>query len=256
MGAFFQFPSPICVPGDGAGYDAIETSLCAARFEPATAADTVMFVAELWRYPVKSMAGESLTEAEITPLGVHGDRTAIVVRGDRIVTARTHPHLLGLHGTLGPDGEPLVDGQSWDAPAVATLVEAAAGAGARIIRHLGAERFDVLPLLVATDGAIEALGVDRRRLRPNILIGGVAGLAERDWEGKRLRIGDVVIQIRDLRQRCVMTTFDPDTQQQDRSVLARIVREFDGTMALNCSVIRSGVMHQGDEVVLIPSGAG
>jgi hypothetical protein len=28
-----------------------------------------------------------------------------------MVTSRTHPMLLGLHATLGDDGEPLVDGE-------------------------------------------------------------------------------------------------------------------------------------------------
>jgi len=45
------------------------------------------------------------------------------------------------------------------------------------VRDDGVERFDVLPLLVATDGAIRALATDRRRLRPNIVIAGVEGLA-------------------------------------------------------------------------------
>src|SRR5439155_1323636 len=91
----------------------------------------------------------------------------------------------------------------------------------------GAElwRYPVLPLLVATDGAIAALGVDRRRLRPNILVEGVEGLAERAWPGRRLRIGDALIAVEKLRGRCVMTTFDPDTQAQDLSVLKRIVAE-------------------------------
>jgi uncharacterized protein len=83
------------------------------------------------------------------------------------------------------------------------------------VRWDGLERFDVLPLLVATDGAIAALGVDGRRLRPNIVVSGVIGLAERDWTGRRLRIGDVLIELIKLRGRCVMTTYDPDTQVQD-----------------------------------------
>jgi uncharacterized protein YcbX len=48
---------------------------------------------------------------------------------------------------------------------------------------------------VATDGAIQALGVDGWRLRPNIVVGGVDGLAEREWPGRRLRIGEVVIAV-------------------------------------------------------------
>ena len=89
------------------------------------------------------------------------------------------------------------------------------------MRYEGAERFDVLPLLVATDGAIAAFGYDGRRLRPNIVVGGVEGLTESDWPGACLRIGDVRIGVQDLRQRCIMTSFDPDTQVQDRDDHAR-----------------------------------
>ena len=53
------------------------------------------------------------------------------------------------------------------------------------------DRFDILPLLVATDGMLAAVGYDRRRFRPNLVIGGVPGLSERQWEGARLRIGPV-----------------------------------------------------------------
>ena len=49
-------------------------------------------------------------------------------------------------------------------------------------------------LLVATDGAIAQQGIDARRLRPNIIVGGVEGLAERTWPGRCLCIGDVVIE--------------------------------------------------------------
>jgi len=83
-------------------------------------------------------------------------------------------------------------------------------------------------------------GRDGRRLRPNIVVGGVDGLAERTWEGKRLRIGKVLIGIEDLRMRCVMTTVDPDTLKQDHGVLREIVQKFDGKLALNCWVIQGG----------------
>ena len=61
------------------------------------------------------------------------------------------------------------------------------------MRATGPERFDILPLLVATDGAIAAFGHDARRLRPNVVIGGVEGLAERAWEGAVIGVGDAVI---------------------------------------------------------------
>jgi uncharacterized protein YcbX len=208
-------------------------------------------IAELWRYPVKSMGGEPLERADLGEDGIAGDRAVAVFDADgNLLTARTRPGLLAHRAAIGPDGEPLVDGRPWRDPAVARDVEAAAGPGAHLRRVSGPERFDVLPLLVATDGAIASLGYDRRRFRPNLLVGGVPGLEERTWEGRVLRAGPCLVAARELRGRCVMTTFDPDTQAQDLNVLRRIVREMDGTLALDCSVVRGGTLRVGDPVEL------
>ena len=204
-----------------------------------------MHVAHLWRYPVKSMGGEELTTAVVTGDGIAGDRLVQVVSpSGRYITSRTHPKLLLHRATFDESGQTLVDGEAWDSPSVAQRV------GARLVRYEGPERFDVLPLLVATDGAIQDFGRDYRRLRPNILIGGVEGLAEREWEGKSLTIGDCIIAIDSLRMRCVMTTYDPDTAAQDISVLHDIVRRYGGEIALNCGVVRGGTIRVGDAVTL------
>ena len=210
-----------------------------------------MQIAEIWRYPVKSMAGERLQAATLTPLGIEGDRVVHVedARG-RFITSRTHPRLLGHHATLDPLGQPLVDGQLWNGPAAAAKVVDIVGKGARLVHDASGRGFDILPLLVATDGSIKEFGHDHRRLRPNLVISGVEGLAERTWEGKRLHIGDVIIGIEDLRGRCVMTTYDPDTLKQNQAVLREIVRKFAGKLALNCYVIQGGKISVGDTVEL------
>ena len=212
-----------------------------------------MYIQELWRYPVKSLAGEQIQEVELTLHGMLGDRVVHVRDAHgRVVTSRTKPHLLGLHGTWDAiHREPLIDGRPWQSPTAAEAVRRAAGARAHLVRHDGLERFDVLPLLVATDGAIAQLGVDRRRLRPNIVLAGVDGLAERQWPGRRLRLGEAIIEVAQVRGRCVMTTYDPDTQEQDLSVLRRLVEEFDGRMALDCAVIQGGRLTVGAPVALL-----
>ncbi len=212
-----------------------------------------MKVAELWRYPVKSMRGEQLQEAEVLKTGIRGDREIVVVSKtrQRVITSRTHHRLLGLQGGISSQThQATINGIRWDSPDALPLVEAAIGEEPLLVQVLGPERFDVLPLLVATDGALCALGVDRRRLRPNIFIEGVEGLAERQWEAKQIRIGEVTIYAAQLRARCVMTTYDPDTLVQDRNVLFRIAKEFDGTMALDCSVVTPGTIRVGDEVTV------
>ena len=211
-----------------------------------------MWVSELWRYPVKSMAGEKLEHAEIGPLGIPGDREVVVVDGTgHIVDARSRQRLLRHRATPGPGGRPLVDGWDWEDREVANWIRAAAGPSARLLRMDGPERFDIMPLLVLTDGAIQALGVDHRCLRPNLVIGGATGLAEREWEGRYLAIGNAVVGLVDLRGRCVMTTWDPETGVQDISVLKRIAREFDGTFALNAWAARPGSIRVGDPVTLL-----
>jgi uncharacterized protein len=215
-------------------------------------AKMAMKVAAIWRYPVKSMAGERLTTVEITSTGLVGDRLVQVYDAQgRIVTARRFPRLLRLRATLGPNGEPLVDGLPWDSREVAARVEAAVAPGAWLERFDGPERFDILPLLVCTDGAVSMFGRDVRRLRPNILIGGVHEAAERSWTGATLRLPRADIALVDLRGRCVMTTYDPDTGEQDPGVLRDIVRRFGGRLCLNAHVIRSGRLEEGDPVELL-----
>ena len=170
---------------------------------------------------------------------------------DLIVTSRTTPALLGLRGTTSATSEPLVDGAPWTAPEVAKAIEAIAGPGARLARDDGPHRFDVLPLLVATDGAINALGLDRRRFRPNILVAGVDGLAERTWPGRRARVGAAIVAFDKLRGRCVMTTYDPDTLEPDPAVLRRIVQEMGGRLALDSYVVQAGRVSVGDPVELL-----
>jgi uncharacterized protein len=208
-------------------------------------------VGALWRYPVKTLAGEPLDAAELTTNGIVGDRVVHVRGPEGVRTSRRHHNLLGLHATLGPDGEPLVDGLPWNSPEVLGRVRAAAGADAMLARYDGPERFDVLPLLVATDGAVAAFGRDVRRLRPNIVIDGVDGLDEFAWAGAELHIGDAIVALDSRRGRCPMTTVDPDTLDVDREVLKDIIRRFEGKLALNADVVRPGTIRVGEPVTLV-----
>jgi uncharacterized protein YcbX len=213
-----------------------------------------MHIAELWRYPVKSMRGERLESVHVGIDGVLGDRLVHVREASgRVVTSRYRPRLLGFQGSLGADGEALVDGEPWRSPGVRARVREATSPDVELVRFWGedhGQRFDVLPLTVLTDGMARAVGVDHRRFRPNIVIGGVDGLAEASWPGSFLQIGELVIGVRKRRSRCVMTTFDPDTLEQDPSVLRRIVWEFFGTVALDCWVEVPGEVAVGNRVEL------
>jgi uncharacterized protein YcbX len=210
-----------------------------------------LHVKGLWRYPVKTLAGVALESAELTPSGIPGDRIVHVRGPEGVRTSRRHHLLLGLKGTLGPDGQPLVNGHPWRSEEALALVRAAAGSDAWLEADDGLERFDVLPLLVATDGAVAAFGRDVRRLRPNILIGGVSGMDEVHWPEGELHIGEAVVRLDSLRGRCPMTTVDPDSLERDPEVLRDIGRRFGGRLALNAEVLRRGMVRVGDPVTLV-----
>ena len=174
-----------------------------------------MHVAALWRYPVKSLAGERLDHAHLNLDGVVGDRIVHVRGAHGPLTGRTRHDLVAIPSSTSPDGVPLVAGQPWNTAAADAVIRRHAGPDARLAAYDGPERFDVLNLLVATDGAVEAFGHDVRRLRPNLLLGGVPADAERTWPGSALAIGDALIGVHSMRQRCVVTSIDPDTAQRD-----------------------------------------
>lgn len=214
------------------------------------ASSPLLSVAGLWRYPVKTLAGEALREAWIDEDGVRGDRIVHVRGPEGVRTSRRQYKLLGLRGTLRADGTALVNGFAWQSSDALAAVREAAGADAWLEEFRGVERFDVLPLLVATDGAVAEFGRDVRRLRPNLLVGGVDGMAERGWEDKLLHIGDAVIRLDSLRARCPMTTVDPDSITRDPQVLRDIGLRFGGRLALNAEVLRPGWIRVGDAVEL------
>jgi uncharacterized protein YcbX len=209
-----------------------------------------MNVGSLWRYPVKSLKGEALDTASLTDDGVQGDRI-VHVRDDRgPLTGRTRHQLVTLP-VQTVDGIPHLAGARWDSADAAALIREIAGPTSELAAYGGPERFDVLNLLVATDGAVEHFGHDVRRLRPNLVINGVPTDAEQTWPGQALAIGDALIGIHSQRQRCIVTSIHPDSGEQDLDVFRRIRNEFGNQLALNCWVIRPGEIRTGDDVVLV-----
>lgn len=209
-----------------------------------------LYIAGLWRYPVKSLAGERLSTAALASDGIVGDRLVVVAGPEGVRTSRRQHRLLGLRGTLDAEGRALINGQPWDSDEALRLVKDAAGHDAWLEPAHETNRFDILPLLVATDGAVSSFGRDVRRLRPNILIGGVAGMSENDWPGSTLQSGSTIIGLDSRRTRCPMTTVDPDTLERDPEVLRDIGRRFGGRLALNAAIVRGGVLRVGDAVTL------
>lgn len=109
---------------------------------------------------------------------------------------------------------------------------------------------------LASNAALSAhMGVDLsiHRWRGNLWLDGVAPWAEFDWIGRRLRVGDSVIEIRERVGRCKATTANPATGKVDADTL-RALREVVGEQDFGVFgvVVEGGPVTRGDRVELLP----
>jgi uncharacterized protein YcbX len=233
-------------------------------------------VAELWRYPVKSLQGERLTTVDVGPEGLAGDRQWALfdVATGYGLTARRVPDLLFLSGRLRADGHVevvLPDGtvtshdavlSDWLGRSVA-LRAAADAPGERLyenpneVGEAGEYDWDAFPgargafhdssrtrvSLVSTG----TLGTwDRRRFRANVVLGGAG---EDALVGQQVRLGGAELDVVKQVDRCVMVTRpQPGGIGRDNGVLKTIHRERDGCLAIGALVARTGTVAVGDEL--------
>jgi len=227
-------------------------------------------VADVMRYPVKSLGGERARHAFVGPYGLTGDRRLAVVGADgSVVTARRAHALLGYRAVVA-DGDAAMrvrvtapDGRGWDAddPALAAELSAALGREVQLARG-AVGVFDAAPVHVVNEASVRAMDgwlgreVDVRRFRPNLVVEPADGepFAEAHWPGARLTIGDSVeLEVVSPTERCAVTTFDPDTLQRDTAVLANLARRRDNFFGVYARVVRPGWVHLGDPVALHPA---
>ena len=277
-------------------------------------------VTELWRYPVKSMAGERLPAATLTRRGIPGDRgwavfdeTRAGITGAKRLPPLRHCRARYLGEPVAGDPSPaaeitLPDGstvRSDDARAAARL-SAALGRAVRLeslgraevevprvtsegesegalrallgllpaeplpdlsaftpdrmglLRH--GHFFDALPLHVLTRTTLATLGRlapesvwDVRRFRPNVLLAvdEGSGYPEQGWLGRRLRIGEAIVEIVTGCPRCVMVTQPVDELPPDPRLMRTLVRETRHTAGVYATVSVEGDVREGDDVEIV-----
>lgn len=281
-------------------------------------------LSELRRYPVKSMGGERLDEAELGPRGLPGDRAWAVrdeVRGG-IRGAKKIPALMGLRARYPsppaaegsspaeielPDGSrvdtgdadvnerlsraldhpvtlwPLLPASARDhyrrgAPDHDTVEAELRAMFGRLpgeplpdVTRFPPELvefesppgtyFDAYPLLLLSQASLCALGerapgsdFDVRRFRPNLLVSDTVASArfpELDWRGRRLRVGEAVLEVVVECPRCVMVTHASDGLPRDPEVMRALVRETGGDLGVYATVETPGRVRAGDPVELV-----
>jgi uncharacterized protein YcbX len=232
-------------------------------------ARTVGRVAMLYRYPVKSMAAESLQSIEAGWNGFAGDRRWAFVReglersGFPWLTIRELPAMWHYQPRFADPSNPdksdtLVRtpaGQEYDVidPELAQHL----GHGARVIRQ-GRGIFDTLPLSLITTQTVAAIGAsvgasfEARRFRPNLVVEATDGgdSPEDTWVGDVLRIGGMRMRIDKRDKRCVVVNVNPATIEKDPSVLRAIAQERESCLGVYGTTVEPGLVSIGDEVAL------
>ncbi|HET9769210.1 MAG TPA: MOSC N-terminal beta barrel domain-containing protein [Thermoanaerobaculia bacterium] len=226
-------------------------------------------VVGLWRYPVKSMAGETLAAAEVSWHGIAGDRRwafirdGVVQSGFPWLTLRERGDMVHYRPSLlepaRPDQSPTVvqtpAGVTFDVAAPALAAEL--GAGVRVIKQ---DRgvFDTMPLSLITTQTIARLGamvgaeLDVRRFRPNVLVEAAdeTPFAEDAWVGCVLRIGSLRMRVDKRDGRCAVVTIDPTTTERNPAILRTIARDRQGCLGVYGSTVEPGRTAVGDAVVI------
>jgi MOSC domain-containing protein len=230
-------------------------------------------IAELWRYPVKSLQGEPLDAVEVTADGLEGDRQFAIydVESGLGLTGRRVPELLFASARMRADGTAeitLQDGSVADDDRALSdwlgrpvTLRSAATEAARRYENVVDFEHESTSEWEAFDGAARAFHDNRgarvslvstatmgswdpRRFRANVLLDGEG---EDSLVGSRVTLGEATLDV-DMRiERCVMTTrAQAGGIERDLDVLRTIARERDACLAVGALVIDQGTIRVRD----------
>jgi uncharacterized protein len=228
-------------------------------------------LAGLWRYPVKSMAGEALSAANVGWHGIAGDRRWAFIRpglkrsGFPWMTLRDNAGMRLFAPSFSdperPDASPTVvrtpAGDELDVTddALATLL----GDGVRVIK-LDTGIFDSMPLSLISTRTVSDVGemagrlLTPERFRPNLLVEPFPDVSfpEDTWVGRILRIGEMRMRVDQRDPRCVVVTIDPVSGRRDPRILRHVARQRGGCAGVYGTTVTPGRVTIGDPVILEP----
>lgn len=228
----------------------------------------------IWRYPVKSMQGESLKSTPLTSAGIPGDRGWAVVETQtgKTASAARYPQLLNCKATYHNDPSTRVLGATSPEVLIGfengdTLSSQDPKLNERLSVLLGTKVIltpSPTPTHFIYDGPVNLLTraslrhlqsftptsiLNPRRFRPNFLFDDSqkhTGFIEFDWSGASLTLGSATLNNIHPCVRCIMTTHPQMELPQDSNIMKTMLRESNKNLSVYASVETEGHTQLGD----------
>ena len=231
-------------------------------------------VKQIWRFAVKSMAGEQLEACTVGERGIPGDR-GWAVRDEtagKLAAGSRHPLLMQCAARYReqatnevemrfPDGHVVGSDASDVNGRLSELLEKPVSLSSLQQDVSAEDYFDVAPIHVLTTASLAEMshvypeGIwDVRRFRPNFFVEtepSFKGLVEFEWIGQTLRVGEVELQCDMPTERCAMAMSAQAEFPRDEKILRSIKETADLNLGIYAKVIRPGEVRVHDVVELI-----
>ncbi len=230
-----------------------------------------MVVEQLWRYPVKSMLGESCASLRVNARGVEGDRLyAVRDANGKLGSGKDSRRLCRIAGLFDLRATSVDGVTSVVFPNREKISAHDAEIHAALSRMLAqpvtlslegaTPHFDAAPIHILTTAslawlkhALPDVKADERRFRPNLLLATEgSGPLEQQWIGRTLEVGEQLkLRITDPTERCRMVTLGQSELPEDAGVLRVIAQKLGALFGVYAEVLTPGEVRVGDPVRIV-----
>jgi uncharacterized protein YcbX len=224
-------------------------------------------VESLWRYPVKSLIGECLSDLNIDARGICGDRAyAISDLDGKIGSGKNSRRFTRLDGLSSLSAETTDNGVVIKFPdgivlsnqdqSIHNKLSQALGQSVTLTREAEVSHFDDGAVHILTTASLSLLhellpvsGIDPRRFRPNIVVN--SQCLDQDVVGKIIRIGGTTLEVTHKTERCRMVTIAQQDLESRPEILSAVSKNFGLDFGVYARVLSTGSVSTGDKVEVI-----